>query len=216
MKNLKTHCVVAADSPERDLAIKSKHSSGKARCSSNGTLWCFLWPWWWWRTMMTKMTLMMMMMMVTWSLEGLAMLVLLHQDQPALGWNLLLLLPEHHNVAKRLEKGKKNCTAPLPHSFLHHFHYHKTYLFKSIVFQWEIHPNQSHTYLKFHENLCHQRLVNPVHRVLGQPLVLVDLHHPILGPAIYRLKEGRMQKEKGKVWYFTKLPSDPNPWFFSP
>ena len=36
--DLKTHCVVAADSPERDLAIKSKHSSGKARCSSNGTL----------------------------------------------------------------------------------------------------------------------------------------------------------------------------------
>ena len=113
-------------------------------------------------------------------------------------------------------KKRQNCTAPLPHSFLHNFHYHKTFLFKSIFFQWEIHPNPSHTYLKFHENLCHQRLVNPVHRVLGQPLVLVDLHHTILGPAIYRLKEGRMQKEKGKVWYFTKLPSDPNPWFFSP
>ena len=36
--HLKTHCVVAADSPESDFAIKSKHSSGKARCSSNGTL----------------------------------------------------------------------------------------------------------------------------------------------------------------------------------
>ena len=38
ISNLKTHCVVAADSPERDLAIRSKQSSGNARCSSNGTL----------------------------------------------------------------------------------------------------------------------------------------------------------------------------------
>ena len=38
LSHLKTHWVVAADSPERDFAIKSKHSSGKARCSSNGTL----------------------------------------------------------------------------------------------------------------------------------------------------------------------------------
>jgi hypothetical protein len=35
---LNTHCVVAADSPHRDLAIRSKQVSGKARCSSKGTL----------------------------------------------------------------------------------------------------------------------------------------------------------------------------------
>ena len=52
-------------------------------------------------TKMTTMTLMTMtklttMTTMTWSLEGLEGLVLLQQEQPTFGWNLLLPLPEHH------------------------------------------------------------------------------------------------------------------------